>query len=92
MAKVNISLPDELLEQIDEIAAEYRRSRSSLIQEAAASYTARLLKEREQAARRERIDRAVVSARSIANVLEPGDSTPLIRADRERGGREARER
>lgn len=91
MAKINISLPDELLEQIDDIAAELHRSRSGLVQEAASAYIARVREERERAERREKIDRAVASARAIAQTLEPSDSTALIRADRDRDGRRAGE-
>ncbi len=92
MAKVNISLPDDLLEQVDGLASELERSRSGLIQEAAATYVARVRNERERAKRRARAERAISSAREIARTLEPGDSTAVIRADRERDGRRAGER
>ena len=91
MAKVNISLPDELLEQIDTLAAELDRSRSGLVQEATAEYVTRALEERRKAQRAARIDRAMESARAIAEQVEPFDSTAAIRADRDRDGRTAGE-
>jgi len=91
MAKVNISLPDELLEQIDALAAETDRSRSGLVQEATAEYVTRAVEERRKAERAARIDRAMESARTIAEEVVPFDSTAAIRADRDRDGRKAGE-
>ena len=91
MAKVNISLPDELLEQIDTLAVEMDRSRSGLVQEATAEYVTRVLEERRKAERAARIDRAIESARTIAETIEPFDSTAAIRADRDRDRRKAGE-
>ena len=91
MAKVNISLPDDLLEQIDTLAAELERSRSGLVQEATAAYVTRVLEERRKAERAERIDRAIAHARAFAETIEPFDSTAAIRSDRDRDGRKAGE-
>lgn len=91
MAKVNISLPDELLERIDTLAAELERSRSGLVQEATAEYVTRVLEERRKTERAERIDRAIARARALAETIEPFDSTAAIRADRDRDGRKAGE-
>jgi len=91
MAKVNISLPNDLLAQIDTLAAELQRSRSGLIQEAAAEYVTRVLEERRRAERAEKINRAIERARAFAETIEPFDSTAAIRADRDRDGRKAGE-
>jgi predicted transcriptional regulator len=92
MAKITISMPDELLGTIDELAGELAESRSGLIQEASARYVTQVLEERARVERRERIDRAIRSAREIGSRLEPFDSTAAIRADRDRDGRRAGER
>lgn len=84
MAKINVSLPDELLAKIDEVASELHGSRSGLVQEATALYLARLCEERAQAERRASIDKALASARRLGSTLEPFDSTAAIRADRDR--------
>ncbi|MDZ4180104.1 MAG: ribbon-helix-helix protein, CopG family [Coriobacteriia bacterium] len=89
MAKINISLPDELLEEIDSLATELQRSRSGLVQEATASYVTHVRTERALEERRARIDRAIESARATAATVEPFDSTAAIRADRDRDGRKA---
>ena len=87
MAKINISLPDELLADVDALAAELERSRSGLVAEATARYVASIRDEQAEAERRMRIDRAVDDMRRLAEEIEPFDSTAAIRADRDRDGR-----
>jgi metal-responsive CopG/Arc/MetJ family transcriptional regulator len=87
MAKINISLPDELLADLDALAAELERSRSGLVAEATARYVASIHDERAEAERRTRIDRAMEDMRRLAEEIEPFDSTAAIRADRDRDGR-----
>jgi metal-responsive CopG/Arc/MetJ family transcriptional regulator len=84
MAKVNVSLPDELLAEVDEIARELDRSRSGLVQEATARYVARVREEREEAQRRADIAEAMAGMREIAEKIGPfPDSTEVIRRDRD---------
>ena len=84
MAKVNVSLPDELLGEVDQLAAQLERSRSGLVQEATAHYVAHLRSDMERAARRHAIDDAIVGARDIATCLPAGeDVATLIRRDRD---------
>lgn len=84
MAKVNVSLPDDLLDEVDELAAELARSRSGLVQEATARYVAELRQERARREREESIGRAMEAAREIAKHVPPGrDGTELIREDRD---------
>lgn len=83
MAKVNVSLPDELLEQVDELAAELDRSRSGLVQEATAQYVARMLEERAAAERRASIEHAIAGMRGLSAKVGPFDGTAAIRADRD---------
>lgn len=84
MAKVNVSLPNELLSQVDEIARDRGRSRSGLVQEATAHYVAHLREEQAERERQEGIERGIKEMRSLAQELSPGiDGTALIRADRD---------
>jgi len=92
MAKVTISIPDDLLAEVDALAAELNESRSGLVQEATASYVTAVAENRSQAERRERIERAIESARARAERVGTWDTTAAIRADRDRDGRRAGER
>lgn len=84
MAKVNVSLPDDLLREVDDLAAELDRSRSGFVQEATARYVAALRDERAAEERRHSIGAAMITAREIATRLPEGDDgTELIRADRD---------
>lgn len=89
MAKINVSIPDGLLDEVDEAATWLKRSRSSLIQEAAAAYVAQLREERAAAERDADITSARRGIRELARDLEPFDGTAAVRADRDSHGREA---
>lgn len=84
MAKINISIPDRLLERVDEIASDLQSSRSGFIAEATAHYVTSIEEERAQAERRRKIDAALGEARRISQAVEPFDSTAAVRADRDR--------
>ncbi|MBU4557016.1 MAG: ribbon-helix-helix domain-containing protein [Actinobacteria bacterium] len=84
MAKVNVSLPDDLLEQVDSLAEELDRSRSGLVQEATAHYVVHLQEKIAAEERRESILQAMAGMREIAKHLPPGmDGTEIIRRDRD---------
>ncbi len=84
MAKINVSLPDELLLEIDELANELNRSRSGLVAEASARYVAELQAEQAAERRRQDIAAARASAREIAKRVPAGkDTTEIIREDRD---------
>ena len=84
MAKINISMPDALLRELDQRAAATNRSRSGLIQEAAASYLAGIDSEQARIARRDRIQRAYEKMRAVATRIPPGtEGTAIIRKFRE---------
>ena len=85
MAKINISLPDELLADVDALAAELERSRSGLVAEATARYVASIRDEQAEAERRARIDRAIEDARKIAERFGAFDGTAVVRQDRDSG-------
>jgi metal-responsive CopG/Arc/MetJ family transcriptional regulator len=86
MAKINVSIPDELLAEIEELAAELDRSRSGLVAEASAHYVLELRAERAERLRREQIANAIRQARDVSRRVPLGqDSTQLIREDRNSG-------
>jgi len=89
MAKINVSLPDGLLDDIDGLAAELHRSRSGFVAEASARYVADIRSEQAERARREQIGEAIREMREIAKHVPPGrDTTELIREDRDSGHRD----
>lgn len=92
MAKVNVSLPDDLLAEVDALAQELDRSRSGLVQEATARYVADVRDERARAERRDSIERAMTSARKLGKEVGYFDTEAAIREDRDRGGRKAGEK
>lgn len=77
MAKVMVSIPDDLLEQIDRAARSRGVSRSALLQGAARRDL--------EAGRGEEIRAALTDGRALVQGLDlpPLDSTALIRADRD---------
>ena len=80
MAKVNVSLPDALLGELDGIAEELHRSRSGLVQEATARYVAQLKEERATRERRERIDRAMTQMQKLGRRIPDGPGgTEIVR-------------
>jgi metal-responsive CopG/Arc/MetJ family transcriptional regulator len=84
MAKVNVSLPDELLLAVDTLAEELGRSRSGLVQEATARYVAAMAEERADEQRKRGIAAAMADARDLAGSVRPGaDTTSVIRRDRD---------
>ena len=91
MAKVNVSIPDELLSEVDELAEELHRSRSGLVKEATAQYVTRIREDQATAERKESIEGAMREGIEIGRELGHFDSTTTIRTDRDRDGRKAGE-
>jgi metal-responsive CopG/Arc/MetJ family transcriptional regulator len=85
VAKINISLPDELLDEVDDLASELSESRSGFVREATTHYVAHVQAEREARERAERIDGAMRAAREIAERLPAGgpSAEELVRRDRD---------
>lgn len=76
MAKVNVYIPDDLLEQIDADAAALDRSRSSIVQEALAEY----LRLRASESRRDDMARAIEIAENLAATWRERDRHPEVSA------------
>jgi metal-responsive CopG/Arc/MetJ family transcriptional regulator len=79
MTKLNISMPQELLEEIDAEADALGLTRSGLIQEASARYVTTARADREAERRRLRIEAAAVRMREIGTRIGlKGDAVMLV--------------
>lgn len=88
MARINITIPDGLLEEVDRTAESLGTSRSAFLQEAGACYIAQIADEHEREQRTRDIDAAISHARTVAAHVTPGfDAVAQIRRDRERDGK-----
>jgi metal-responsive CopG/Arc/MetJ family transcriptional regulator len=87
MSRVNVTIPDHLLTQIDETARALGESRSGFLQEASARYMADIAEAQRRRARIRDIDEAIEHAQSISDKIPRGyDGVARIREDRERDG------
>ncbi|KAF0207406.1 MAG: ribbon-helix-helix protein, CopG family [Actinomycetota bacterium] len=82
-AKITISLPDELLAQLDAEAYALATSRSQLVQESVATYLGKTHVERDADARRERILGAIEKMRHFGEGREIHDDRPSLEILRE---------
>lgn len=85
--KVNVSLPEHLVSEIDEAAAELGLTRSGFIAEASVRYVADVRDLTEQERRRKDIERAIEGFKRIRDEMPEDyefDYVAQIRADRER--------
>jgi predicted DNA-binding protein len=86
--KVNISLPEGLVERIDEAALELGMTRSGFVAEASARYVADVNNLGTEELRRRDIQRARATWQRIGATLPPGaieDMIAQVRRDRDRG-------
>ena len=83
MAKVNVSLPDELLDDLDALTSELGSSRSGLVREATARYVAELRAEQAARERETEIRSARAGMRVLAGQLKMRSKSnhPLIDRD-----------
>jgi hypothetical protein len=85
--KVNISLPRDLVGEIDEAAGELGLSRSGFVAEASARYVVDVQNLSAEERRRKDIDRAIATFRRIGAQAPPGTGKRMmeqLRKDRER--------
>lgn len=88
--KVNVSLPEDLVTEIDDAATELGLSRSGFIAEASSRYVTDLKNLSAEEKRRKDIDRAIATFRRVGAQLPPGAVQEMIdqtRRDRDRGWR-----
>lgn len=93
--KVNVSLPEHLVTEIDETAEELDMTRSGFIAEASARYVADLKNLTAEELRRRDIQRARATWQRMGAKLTPEDIQGMmdqLRRDRERGMPEGWER
>ena len=83
MPRVNITIPDGLLDEIDHTASSIGQTRSGFLQEASVRYAAQIRDERERAERAERLTEARRKMRSIAHAVGAPDAAKVIREVRE---------
>jgi hypothetical protein len=84
MGKANISFPEGMLEEVDRRAAAAGTTRSAFIQEATATYIARIDHDAEREERRQRIHRARLHMAELGRALPPGpDGATIIRQMRD---------
>ena len=80
MGKANISFPNGMLEEVDRRAAATGTTRSAFLQEATASYLARLDADVERSSRTSRTDRALARMAEIGKDIPPGpDGATMLR-------------
>lgn len=85
--KVNVSLPPELVAEIDEVAAEHGLSRSGFIAEASARYAAELKTLSAEELRKRDIDIAMHRMKELGKKIPKDfDYMKVIREFRERDG------
>jgi uncharacterized protein (DUF1778 family) len=83
MARINIVIQSDLLEQIDRAAAEENLSRSGFLQEAARTSLARRREEREVAERLARRQKAAAEMDRLAEKFGKWDGVKIIRGFRD---------
>jgi hypothetical protein len=85
--KVNVSLPEDLVSEIDEAAEGLGLSRSGFLAEAATRYVADVKNLSAEERRRKDIERAIAGFRSIGAQAPPGTGERMmeqLRKDRDR--------
>lgn len=83
MGRVNIILPNELLEAIDRAALEDNSSRSGLLQEAARAHLERRREQREAAERKARMEKAATEMDRLAEKFGRWDGVRIVRKFRD---------
>ena len=84
MAKVNVSLPDDMLTDVDALALQLHRSRCGLVQEATAQYLTATRERLEREERARTVSAAAAGMRELAARIPVGrDCAESIRDDRD---------
>ena len=83
MARVNIIIPDQILESLDQVAEAERMSRSRLIQKATKRYLEERRLEQEAAARKKKMEQAAAKMDRLAEKFGKWDGVGTIRQFRD---------
>jgi metal-responsive CopG/Arc/MetJ family transcriptional regulator len=80
MAKINVSLPEDVLQELDKAARESRSTRSAFLAQAVKHY----LEEKEEEQRRERRRKAAETIDRVREAAGPWDATAEVLKWRDR--------
>jgi metal-responsive CopG/Arc/MetJ family transcriptional regulator len=84
MPRVNIMLPDEILEQMDQVAEEEGLNRSELIRQAFGVYLERRAENDQRQQRQADIQKAMELQDKLRQKLPPWDALKILREQRQR--------
>ena len=84
MARVNVIIPDRLLETLDKAASDEKLSRSGLIQEATRRYLEERRLEQEALDRRRKMDRAASKMDRLAKKFGKWNGVKIVRQFRDK--------
>ncbi len=83
MARINVMMPDDILETVDHAATEERLSRSAWLQKAARRYLETKRLEQEALARKQRMQNAAAKMDVLADTFGKWDGVGTIRRFRD---------
>ncbi len=83
MSRVNVVLPDDLLDELDRAATEDNLSRSGVLQKASRFYLAHRREQRERAERQARMQKAATEMDRLAEKFGKWDGVKIIRQFRD---------
>ena len=84
MARINVMMPDDILQNVDHAATEEKLTRSALLQKAARRYLEAKRLEREALERTHRMQKAATKMDKLANKFGKWDGVGTIRQFRDR--------
>ena len=84
MARINVMMPDEILQAVDHAATEEKLTRSAFLQKAARRYMDEKRLEKEADERKQRMQKAAANMDKLANKFGKWDGVGTIRQFRDR--------
>lgn len=84
-ARVNITMPEEFLKEVDRLAKEEHLTRSALIRESVEAYIVKKNEELAEKERRERMQKAAKLQDALAKKTGKWDTVQVVRRIREQG-------
>ena len=84
MARINVMMPDDILQAVDHAATEERLTRSAFLQKAAHQYLEAKRLEQEALARKQRMQQAAANMDKLADKFGRWDGVGTIRQFRDR--------
>ena len=84
MARINVMMPDDILQAVDHAATEEKLTRSAFLQKAARRYMDEKRLEKEADERKQRMQKAAANMDKLANKFGKWDGVGTIRQFRDR--------